>query len=123
MKRRLLALALSTCCLAVSACGEKRIQVPIPIPPDRMDCTELSGADARPTIPPEYVIDWSKVTTVQQAHAEHDAFVTRLRERERPVALYVVRLEGRVFACADDAAWLRDYTSRLPKSLDVPLAR
>lgn len=115
MKRRLLVLALSTCCLAVSACAEKRVQVPIPIPADRMDCTELTGDQARPTIPAEYVIDWSKVTTVQQARTEHDAFVTRLRERERPVALYVVRLEGRVFACADDAGWLRDYTERLPE--------
>lgn len=113
MQRRLLALALSTCCLAVSACNQ-RIQAPLPIPPDRMDCVVLSGEDGRPKIPAEYVIDWTHVTTVQQAHAEHDAFVTRLRERERPVALYVVRLEGRVFACADDAAWLRDYTSRLP---------
>lgn len=115
MKPKLLAVALSTCCLAVSACTEKRVQVPIPIPADRMDCVALSGDDARPTIPPEYVIDWSRVTTVQQARTEHDAFVTRLRERERPVALYVVRLEGRVFACADDAAWLRDYTNRLPQ--------
>jgi hypothetical protein len=120
MKRTLMAVALSTCCLAVSACHVERIATAIPIPADRMDCTELAGADGRPTIPPEYVIDWSKVTTVQQAHAEHDAFVTRLRERERPVTLYVVRLEGRVFACADDAAWLRDYTSRLPKSPDKP---
>lgn len=115
MKLMRLALALSTCCLALSACGEKRVQVPLPIPQDRMDCRELSGDQARPTIPPEYVIDWTTVTTVGQARAEHDAFVTRLRERERPVALYVVRLEGRVFACADDAEWLRDYTSRLPQ--------
>ncbi len=115
MKRRLLVLALSTCCLAVSACTEKRVQVPIPIPADRMDCTELTGDQARPKIPAEYDIDWSRVTTVDQARAEHEAFVTRLRERERPVALYVVRLEGRVFACADDATWLRDYVERLPE--------
>lgn len=114
MKRRLLALALSTFCLAVSGCGEKRALVPLSIPQDRMDCVELAGDEARPTIPPEYVIDWTRVQTVDQARVEHDAFVTRLRERERPVALYVVRLEGRVFACADDAAWLRDFTSRLP---------
>ncbi|APZ81836.1 hypothetical protein vBEliSR6L_71 [Erythrobacter phage vB_EliS_R6L] len=80
-----------------------------------MDCRELAGDEARPTIPPEYEIDWSRVTTVGEARAEHQAFVTRLRERERPVALYVVRLEGRVFACADDAEWLRDYSARLPQ--------
>ncbi len=122
MKRKLLVLALSTCCLAASACTEKRIQVPIPIPDERTDCAELTGADARPIIPPEYVIDWTRVTTLGQARSEHDAFVTRLRERERPVALYVVRLEGRVFACADDAAWLRDYKKRLPATLDAETA-
>lgn len=115
MKRSLRAAALLMCCLALSgaSCGE-RVAVNIPIPPDRMDCAALTGDEARPTIPTEYVIDWTRVATVDQAKAEHSAFVTRLRERERPVALYVVRLEGRVFVCADDAQWLRDYQSRLP---------
>lgn len=85
--------------------------VPLPIPAERMDCVVL--ADQRPTIPPEYVIDWTRVTTVAQARAEHEAFVTRLRQRETPVALYVVELEGELWACADDDAWLRDYTERL----------
>lgn len=112
-----LALALSMCCLglAVSACEPKRIQVPIPIPAERMDCETLGGVAGRPDIPAEYVIDWSRVTTVGQARAEHDAFVTRLREREGPVALYIVEVEGALWACADDAQWLREYTARLPK--------
>ncbi len=114
MRRLMLVAALSTFCLAVSACGEKRIQVPIPIPAERMDCTAL-GPEARPTIPTEYVIDWSRVTTVGQARAEHEAFVTRLREREGPVSLYIVEVEGALWACADDDQWLREYTARLPK--------
>ena len=113
MKLRRMVPVLLMCCsaLAISGCDQKRIEVPIPIPPERMDCVTITGE--RPTIPAEYVIDWTKIRTVDQARTEHKAFVTRLRERERPVAGYVVRLEGQLFACADDAAWLRDYTSRL----------
>jgi hypothetical protein len=115
MQRRLKVAALLTCCLVLSAGAcEKRVATAIPIPPERIDCAVLGGEEARPTIPPEYVIDWTRVTSVQQARGEHDAFVTRLRARETPVALYIVRLEGQLFACADDAAWVRDYQSRLP---------
>ena len=115
MRQRLKVAALLTCCLVLSAGAcDKRTTVAIPIPPERIDCAVLGGDEARPKIPAEYEIDWTRVTTVQQAHAEHDAFVTRLRARETPVALYIVRLEGQLFACADDAAWVRDYQSRLP---------
>lgn len=115
MRPRLKVPVLLMCCLALSAAScEKRIATAIPIPPERTDCTLLTGADGRPTIPAEYVIDWTRVANVQQAHAEHDAFVTRLREREKSITLYIVRLEGQLFACADDAAWVRDYQSRLP---------
>lgn len=113
MRRLNLVAALSMCCLAVSACGEKRIQVPIPIPAERVDCVSI--IDQRPTIPAEYVIDWSRVTTVGQARAEHEAFVTRLRQREGPVSLYIVEVEGALWACADDDQWLRDYLARLPE--------
>lgn len=114
MKPSLKAAALLMCSLALSAGScEKRVATAIPIPADRIDC-EVLGTEARPTIPREYVIDWSGVTTVGQARVQHDAFVTRLRERETPITLYIVRLEGQLFACADDAAWVRDYQSRLP---------
>lgn len=110
MKQKLKVPALLMCCLALSGAScEKRVQVPLPIPPERMDCQTIS----RPTVPPEYLIDWTKVQTVEQAHAEHDAFVTQLRKREGIVAVYIVQLEGSLFACADDASWLKDYTSRL----------
>lgn len=107
--RRIQVAVLSMCCLASSACDEKRVQVPLPIPAERIDCQLLDGADGRPAIPAEYVIDWEKVVTPAQARIEHDAFITRLRKREADVAGYVVRLEGRLFACANDAQWLREY--------------
>lgn len=122
MRQMMMAVALLTCCLAISGCGGQRIQVPIPIPDDKMDCADLErdqdGNPVRPSVPPEYVIDWSGLTTVGEAREEHEAFVTRVRERERPVAIYIVELEGRVFACASDDTWLRDYTSRLPDSVN-----
>lgn len=113
MRQVLLAVALGTSCLAVSACGPKRIQVPISIPAERMDCVAI--IDQRPVVPPEYVIDWSRVTTVDQARAEHQAFVTRLRKREELVGGYIIELEGTVWACANDDQWLLDYTNSLPK--------
>jgi hypothetical protein len=76
MKRLLLAAALSTSCLATSACAPTRIAEALPTPPDRLVCDDVqrdaSGKPVRPKVPPDYVIDWSKVTTVPQARAEHD---------------------------------------------------
>lgn len=100
--------------LAATSCSEKRVKVPIPIPPERMDCVDVTS---RPTVPPEYLIDWSGVVTVDQARGEHQAFVKRLREREKIIGGsdgYIITLEKHLFACADDATWLRDYSSRLP---------
>lgn len=79
-----------------------------------MDCVDVTS---RPTVPPEYLIDWSGVVTVDQARGEHQAFVKRLREREKIIGGsdgYIITLEKHLFACADDATWLRDYSSRLP---------
>lgn len=109
MKRSLLAIALSTFCLA--GCETTRVAAPVKPPADRMDCRELSG---RPAIPPEYVIDWSKVTTVAQARGEHESFVRSVRTREGIVAGHVVQVEDRLFLCASDAEWLRDFFGRLP---------
>src|SRR3546814_13978999 len=87
MRQRLKVPALLMCCLALSAAScEKRVATAIPIPPERIDCAVLGGDEARPKIPAEYVIDWSRVTSVPQARTEHDAFVTRLRQRETPVS-------------------------------------
>ena len=65
-------------------------------------------------IPAEYAIDWSKVVTVEQAKAEHQAYVAALRSREGVVAGYVVALEGRLFVCSDNLQWWRDYWGSLP---------
>lgn len=112
MKRLLLAIALSTSCLAAS-CNTTRVAVPLKPDADRLDCVAVDPS-ARPSIPPEYVIDWSKVATVAQARSEHDAYVRTIRTREGIVAGYVVQLEDKVFVCASDAAWLRDFYAALP---------
>lgn len=109
MKLLLKALALSTFCLA--GCETNRVAVPVKPPADRMDCQALDG---RPTIPAEYVIDWTRVMTVDQAKSEHEAFVRSVRTREGIVAGHIVEIEGRLFACSNDAAWLRDFFDRLP---------
>lgn len=110
---KLTVLLLSTLCLT-SACATKRAAVslrPDIEHPDRFVC-ELAGS--RPKVPPEYVIDWSKVTTVDQAHAEHDKFVGVLRTREGIVAGYILRVEGNLFVCSNNMQWQRDYYHGLP---------
>ncbi|QDP55247.1 MAG: hypothetical protein Tp170SUR191951_85 [Prokaryotic dsDNA virus sp.] len=113
MRQLKMVLALSMCCLAVSACGPERIQVPIPIDADRVDCAVI--IDQRPTIKSEYSINWDAITTVPQAMAEFAKYVKRQREREGPVSDYIVEVEGALWACAEDDAWLRDYLAQLPK--------
>lgn len=115
MKLSLLAVLPLMFCLA--ACETARIMVPVAPPADRIDCAEL--VEGRPRIPAEHVIDWTRVVTVEQARAQHQAFVTSVRAREGIAAGYIVELEGRVFACASDAAWLRD----VYRELDAPPLR
>lgn len=92
--------------IALSACEPKRIVTALPIPPERMDC---QPAGTRPSIPPEYVIVWENVRSVLDAKAEHDKYVGSVRTREGIVAGYVLDLEGKLFLCGNDAAWLRDW--------------
>jgi hypothetical protein len=92
--------------LLVSACEPKHIVTNLAPPAERLQCVT---AGQRPTIPPEYAIDWSKVATVQQAHSEHDAYVRSVRTREGIIAGYIVTVEGKLFACSNNAAWLRDF--------------
>jgi len=75
-----------------------------------MVCEAAAG---RPIIPPEYVIDWPAVQSVDQARGEHEAFVARLRAREAVVAGYLVDIEGRLFVCSNNAQWWRDYWAGL----------
>lgn len=103
------ALALSTCCflLPLTACDHTiRVAVPVIPPAERLACV---AAGDRPAIPAEYAIDWSAITTVDQAKAEHLKYVASIRTREGVVSGYIVRIEGQLFACSNNAAWLRDF--------------
>lgn len=97
---------LLTSCLAISACEPKRVVTALPIPPERMDCQDATGK--RPTLPPEYQIDWAKIASVDEAHAAFDNFKLVLRGREQTVANYVIQIEGQLFQCSEDARWIRE---------------
>lgn len=104
--------ALSTLCFLLASCETTRVLTPVKPPADRMDCEVVGN---RPAIPAEYVIDWSRVTTVPQARTEHEAFVRSVRDREGVVVGHLVTVEGRLFMCSNDAAWLRDFFAKLPE--------
>jgi hypothetical protein len=117
--QRLRVLALSTVCLAAALSGcqtTKRAAVALRPDLEHPDKFICEPAGTRPQIPPEYVIDWGKVTTVAQAHAEHDRFVGTLRTREGAVAGYVLDLEAKHFVCFNSMQWQKDYYSKLPSS-------
>ena len=107
MHKALLALPIA---LVLASCGEKRIVTALPIPPERTDCQAATGK--RPTLPPEFVIDWATIATVGQAKAAHDNFVNVIRGREGIVANYVIEVEGMLHACANDAQWLREWSAQ-----------
>lgn len=108
MQPRKTALPLLMCSLAIatSACEPKRIVTNLPPPAERLQCVGVTG---RPTIPGEYKIDWSRVTTVAQARSEHEKFVAAIRTREGVIAGYVLEVEGKLFTCSNNAQWLREY--------------
>ncbi len=107
MRRLLMAAALSTLSLAASGCGEpKRIVTNLAPPSERLQCV---AAGERPKIPSEHQIAWERVLTASQARAEHEEYVRKARTREVIVALYIVQTEGRLFACSDNAAWVRQW--------------
>lgn len=99
------------CALALASCGDtKRVVEHLPTPPERLVC---EPAGTRPTVPPEYQIQWQQVQTVAQAKAEHEKFVAVLRTREGIVAGYILSLEGKLFVCFTNAQWRRDYEAGL----------
>jgi hypothetical protein len=67
------------------------------------------AAGPRPAIPAETVIDWTHVTSVAQAKIEHEGYVRSIRAREGVVAGYILKIEGQLFACSNNAAWLRQW--------------
>jgi len=113
MLHRSKAIALWTCfsAIALSSCATKRAVVNLNPPAERLQCV---AAGPRPTIPPEYRIDWPRVATVAQAHAEHDKYVASIRTREGVVAGYILDIEGKLFVCSNNAQWLREYYAGIP---------
>ena len=105
------AAALLMCFSAATACSGRPAFQPVKPPAERLVC-ETRGL--RPTIPPEYGIDWSLVTTVEQARAEHQRYVASIRTREGVVAGYVLKVEDKLFVCANNAKWLREFFAALP---------
>lgn len=107
--------ALSTLCflsLLATGCNRPEVAaVPIKPPVERLQCI---AAGDRPAVPSEYAIDWSKVATVDQAKAEHFKFVASVRTREGVIVGHILRIEGQLFACSNNAAWLRDFYDGLP---------
>ena len=91
MQKQLAAALLTLCSL--NACTTTKIAISKP-PADRLVCDALT---ARPSLPPEYVIDWTKA-----AQDEHGKYVASVRAREGIVAGYIVAVEGNWFSCSDD---------------------
>lgn len=104
--------ALPLMCFSALTAGscEKRVVTSIPIPPERMDCAKVSK---RPKLPPELTIDWTQISSVLAAQEAHKAYVARIRTREGIVTGYILEVEGELFACSNDAAWLRDWQKGL----------
>jgi hypothetical protein len=114
MKLSVMALALSTLCLATSACETtKRTADFLPTPANRLVCDRTG---TRPTIPAEYSIDWAHVATVAQAKAEHMKYVASIRTREGIIAAYVLKIEGVNFVCFNNMQWRRDFEADLAKT-------
>ena len=113
MQPKRTALLLSTLCLATSACHTAHTVDFIATPADRLVC---EAAGARPKIPAEYVIDWTKVASVSQAKAEHEKFVAIVRTREGIVAAYILSVEGKLYVCGANMAWRRDWETELAKT-------
>lgn len=108
------------CFLSATACKPQIEYVATAIKPDptRLLCV---AAGTRPAVQAEYVIDWNKVevpgnsgATLANAKEEVIKLVTSVRLREGVVTAYILRIEGQLFACSNNAAWLRDFFDRLP---------
>lgn len=115
LSRSLMIAALLAAAISASACETtKRAAVslrPDVEHPDKFVC-ELGGT--RPKLPAEHIIDWSKVTTVDQAKAETGKLIDVEHTREGIVATYVLDIEGKLFTCSNNMQWQRDYYHGLP---------
>ena len=118
MKQLTKAAALLMCC-SLAACGSQKHVEFLPIPQERIDCVHVAK---RPALPPEDVIDWQQVeaapnvtTAVAVAKGEVAKMMATVRDREGRVAGYILDVEGEVFACSNDAQWIRDYQAEMAK--------
>jgi hypothetical protein len=118
MQRALLCMA----ALLLTGCGDTVRSVsalrPDKTNPERFVC-DLAGT--RPTVPPEYKIDWGTVgaapsvpEAVRLAQLEVAKFVGVLRTREGVVAGYVLNLEDHLFLCFNNVRWQREFYAGLP---------
>lgn len=109
-------LILSTSCFLVSSCKTPEPNVVIRNVlrenPEWFVCEKVDGSD-RPALPPGHEIDWGSVTTVEQARAEHDAYVVAQIKRNEVVSGYIVMVEGRAFTCWNNMQTQRDFYERL----------
>jgi hypothetical protein len=122
--RSLTIAALSTLCLAASACQPKVVRSvdalrPDKTNPDRFVC-ELAGT--RPTILPNASPNWVFVgqaktvaEAVERAKAEFEAYRLRGNERERIVAIYLMAVEDKLFLCFNNMQWQKDFYAGLPE--------
>lgn len=113
MKSKLLGAILSTPCFLLASC--QTVPQTDPLRPDlehpeRLICVE---AGERPALPEAYVIDWSKVETVEQAKAEHEKAVASIYKRNGLVVAYLQTIEGKLFVCSNNMQWWRDYWTGL----------
>lgn len=104
--------ALLTLSFLATSCGNSPVRtVSAKVPEAKLVCDTTMK---RPALPPEYAIDWSRITNVDQARGAHLAFVQALRIREGAVAGYLVEIEGRLFACGSNMQFVRDFQRALP---------
>lgn len=117
MLRLKLVLTLSTFCFLAASCATADPHVvPLNVKaehPERFVCERRTG-DNRPAIPPAYVVDWSRVQTVDQARSEHDSYVRSIVDRNGVISGYIVTLEGVNFTCWNNMEWQRHYYDALP---------
>ena len=116
MLRIATALALSTLCLAVSACDTVEVKrVTEALRPDKtnpqwFDCVK---GETRTPLSPEYKIDWVKVGSVAEAKRQFQNYVAVQYGRERQAADYMLGLEAINFNCWNDTQAQLDFYRQL----------
>lgn len=124
MKPSSRAIALSTCFFLVSGCATPNVVAEAVRPdltnPERFQCEAIQPG-SRPSIPAEDVIDLDRAAQARSVEMaltivreEVAAYVASVRAREGVVSRYVILVEGRLFDCANNMAWQRDFYRGLP---------